>query len=273
VSEFEGATAITPRVVDGDGDGDRRTYDVALDPGWAILGKPNGGYLLAILGRAACDTVGTAHPLAISGHYIRAPKAGPAEIRTEAIRRGRRASTARAALWQDSKACIEALVTSGELASYDSEYTATPPPAMPPPEQCIAPGTEKFHPEIFEHCELWLDPATAPFPTPSGEARMRFWFRLRDGSEHTVLALILATDIGPPTIFNLTRFGWAPTVELTVLLRGVPASGWLRCETTCQLMAGGWFDENAAIWDSAGRLVAQSRQLALVGERPPKPPA
>jgi hypothetical protein len=30
-------------------------------------------------------------------------------------------------------------------------------------------------------------------------------------------------------------------------------------------VSGGWFDEEAEVWDSAGRLVAQSRQIALVG--------
>jgi hypothetical protein len=29
-------------------------------------------------------------------------------------------------------------------------------------------------------------------------------------------------------------------------------------------MAGGYFEEDCEVWDSAGRLVAQSRQLALV---------
>ena len=29
------------------------------------------------------------------------------------------------------------------------------------------------------------------------------------------------------------------------------------------MLADGWFDEEATVWDSTGRLVAQSRQLAL----------
>ena len=54
------------------------------------------------------------------------------------------------------------------------------------------------------------------------------------------------------------------TVELTVHLRARPAPGWLAFRTLTRYLEGGYFDEDAEIWDSAGRLVAQSRQLALV---------
>jgi hypothetical protein len=134
---------------------------------------------------------------------------------------------------------------------------------MPPPEDCVASATPEFTVELFDHTELRLDPATAPFPAASGEPCVRFWFRLRDGAAPNVLSLILAVDSGPPTVFNLERYGWAPTVELTVLLRGVPAPGWLQCEARTRILADGWFDEEASVWDSTGRLVAQSRQLAL----------
>jgi hypothetical protein len=67
-------------------------------------------------------------------------------------------------------------------------------------------------------------------------------------------------------VFNLKKFGWAPTVELTVLLRALPAPGWLLCESQTRSVEGGWFDEDAVVWDSTGKVVAQSRQLALIGE-------
>jgi acyl-CoA thioesterase len=259
VSDFGDVTAIHRR-----GDSDR--YDVELHPGWAIGGKPNGGYLLAILARAGCDVVGTAHPLAISGHYLRAPNAGPAEVRTEVVRSGRRVSTSRATLWQADKPCIDALVTSGELHDSPVEWAAgSHLPDMPPPEECVSSSTPRFSVELFDHTELLLDPATAPFPAASGEALVRFWFRLRDGAAPDVLSLILAVDAGPPTVFNLNKYGWAPTVELTVLLRGLPAPGWLLVEARTRILADGWFDEEATAWDSTGRLVAQSRQLALAG--------
>jgi hypothetical protein len=66
-------------------------------------------------------------------------------------------------------------------------------------------------------------------------------------------------------VFALGRFGWAPTVEMTVHTRALPAPGRLRVLSRARLVASGWFDEEAEVWDSAGRLVTQSRQLARVG--------
>jgi hypothetical protein len=68
--------------------------------------------------------------------------------------------------------------------------------------------------------------------------------------------------------------GWSPTVELTWYMRAVPAPGPLRVAARCRHVSGGWFDEEAEVWDSAGHLVAQSRQIARVGRGgdPPGPP-
>ena len=260
VSDFDDVTAIRRR--DGSG-----SYDADLHPGWAIVGKPNGGYLLAILARAACDVVDTPDPLAVSAHYLRAPSAGPVEVRAEALRHGRRVSTSRASIWQGGKPCIEALVTSGALV-HDApiEWNSAPAPTVPPPEDCVASYNPHFDVELFDHIELRVDPVTAPFPVATGEPVIRFWFRLRDGSDPDVRTVLLAADSGPPTVFNLERIGWAPTVELTTLVRGLPAPGWLLVETRAHHLAGGWFDEEAAVWDSTGRLVAQARKLALAAE-------
>ena len=68
--------------------------------------------------------------------------------------------------------------------------------------------------------------------------------------------------IGPPNLDLL--MGWAPTVQLQVLVRALPAPGWCLVEASASEVAGGWLDEDYRIWDSTGRLVAQSRQLARV---------
>ncbi|HEV7624932.1 MAG TPA: thioesterase family protein, partial [Streptomyces sp.] len=66
----------------------------------------------------------------------------------------------------------------------------------------------------------------------------------------------------PPTAFELGLRGWVPTVELTVHVRARPASGPLRVSVSTVNLAGGYLEEDVQIWDSADRLVAQSRQLA-----------
>jgi hypothetical protein len=140
------------------------------------------------------------------------------------------------------------------------------PPELAPPQECVVAENPYLTIALFENVELRVDPATAPFPTANGIPEIRFWFRLADGAAPDVMSLVLAVDSGPPTVFHLQRYGWAPTVELSVLLRGIPAPGWLKVQTTTESLAGGWFDEGATVWDSTGRLVAQSRQLALAAD-------
>ena len=48
-------------------------------------------------------------------------------------------------------------------------------------------------------------------------------------------------------------------------MRAVPAPGVLKVAARGRHVGGGWFDEESEVWDAAGRLVAQSRQIARVG--------
>ena len=264
-SAFAAATSVRP----GSRDGDEASYDVDLDPGWSIGGKPNGGYLLAVLARAALDLADRPHALAVSGHFLRPPSGGPAQIGTTLLRRGRSVATVRTTLLQDGRCCLEALVTAGTLGWADADWSASVPPALPPPDRCLAGPPPGFRVELLDHVDLRLDPATSPFgadgATPTGRPEVRGWARFHDGAEADALAMPLVVDAMPPTVFNLGRLGWAPTVELTVLTRAVPTPGWLACRATTDLLVDGWFDENVEVWDETGRLVAQARQLARAG--------
>lgn len=85
---------------------------------------------------------------------------------------------------------------------------------------------------------------------------------MADGREPDPVMLLLAVDALPPVTFDLGLSGWVPTLELTAHVRAVPASGWLRVTHATRNHAGGLLEEDCEVWDSAGRLVAQSRQLA-----------
>lgn len=146
-------------------------------------------------------------------------------------------------------------------------------PALPPPEECVdlgywpgtgePDGTTGYAGEV----RLLLDPAVTGWRRgePAGSPQMRGYFRLSEDRAPDALTLALAVDALPPVVFGLGATGWAPTVELTMHMRLVPAPGLLRVVARCRHVSGGWFDEEAEVWDAAGNLVAQSRQIARVG--------
>jgi acyl-CoA thioesterase len=100
---------------------------------------------------------------------------------------------------------------------------------------------------------------------PMGEPVVLGWMRLKDDEPLDAHALVMATDAFPPTTFNAgLPVGWTPTLELTVHIRFPDASGWIRCEFRSRFVSGGFIEEDGLFWDEDDRLVAQSRQLALV---------
>jgi acyl-CoA thioesterase len=51
---------------------------------------------------------------------------------------------------------------------------------------------------------------------------------------------------------------------LSIYLRARPEPGWLACRAVSRYVADGYHEEDFEIWDSAGTLVAQSRQLCMI---------
>ena len=89
------------------------------------------------------------------------------------------------------------------------------------------------------------------------------WVRPR-GVAPDVLFALMCGDVSAPVSFAVNRTGWAPTVQLTAYLRGLPADGWLRVVCTCVQIGQDWFDEDHTVVDCEGRIMVQSRQLAMV---------
>ncbi|MFG3194711.1 thioesterase family protein [Streptomyces sp. NPDC048208] len=281
----EAASVSAPRAVIGDSEFDRDTevvrrepgvYDIDLSAGWTIINAVNGGYLLAVLGRALADTLPHPDPFTVSAHYLTASQPGPAVVRTETVRSGRTLSTGQASLFQydaegNEVERIRVLASYGDLAALpDDVRTTAVPPAIPPLDRCLGPADGPAPVDgssaITERLVLKLDPATVGWAVgaPSGKGEMRAWFGLADGRDADPLSLLLAVDALPPTAFEIGLTGWVPTVELTVHVRHRPAPGPLRVSITTRNLAGGFLEEDAEVWDSEDRLVAQSRQLARV---------
>lgn len=265
-SEFDRDTAVSLR--------EEGVYDAELSAGWTIIHAVNGGYLLAMLGRALREALAHSDPFSVSAHYLTASVPGPAVIRTQVVRTGRTLSTGEASLFQYAEdgteiERIRVLATYGDLDGLtDDVRTSAELPAIPPRERCLGPADGPAaipgSSAITERLDIRLDPATIGWAigAPSGKGEMRGWFSLADGRDADPLSLLLTVDAMPPTSFELGLKGWTPTIELTTHIRCRPAPGPLRVSITTRNLAGGFLEEDAEVWDSADRLVAQSRQLA-----------
>ncbi len=269
-SHFDAATAVRPR-------SDGRSFDVDLDAAWTIgPDKPNGGYLLAILGRAALAAVASAggtqpHVVAANVSYVSSPSVGPATAEVDVLRVGRTASQARARLVQGGAVTVDAMFTLGRLAEGSSPWWGDVPPVElvdedQAPARSMPARDPDAGPSIRDRVSIRFDPSVGLFATgrSSGSGVLKGWMRFVDGREPDPLSLLFAVDGFPPATFELVATGWVPTLNLTVSVRPVPAPGPLRLHFRVGVVQDGFADEVMEVWDAAGRLVAQSSQLTAL---------
>jgi Thioesterase-like superfamily len=266
VHAFDDATAVKPV---GGG-----RYEAVLDEEWSIAGRLNGGYLLAVAARAALAEAGEVHehPLATTAAFAAPAPAGPVLVTVEPLRLGRGTSVLRARLSSQDGATpyLEALVTAGRIADGDPVVPAPAVPEFPPEERCRRLTVEAgpFRVPIFALLAVRMDPGTAGFGAgrPSGAGELRAWVRFDDGRDPDPLALITIADALPPPSFDVPglQFGWTPTLQYSVFVRGVPVPGPLRVRNLARSITGGAMDETCDVWDADGRHVAVAHQLAAV---------
>ncbi len=265
---FDAATAV---VAQGDG-----TYQVELSPGYAVRGsKPNGGYLLACLGRAALAAARSAgsgheHVIAAGAQYYNALDLGPAVIETRVQRAGRTATQVTATISSMSgsgaaRLGVAAHFTLATLPTGSRPYWGgAEPPVLPPIGDC-SPSTGG----PARTTGLHFDPATTITRTPdgpvvTGDGEFRAWFTDDSRDPVDTVGLLYASDALPPATAGIVATGWVPTLDLTVYVRALPAPGPLRLRMRAQLIQDGFADLVCEGWDTNGRLVLQSTQLAAL---------
>jgi acyl-CoA thioesterase len=268
-----GATVTTATT--GDFDTDTRVepvgpgvYAATLSERWLALGGVvNGGYLLAVCLQALRQDMPLPDPLVVSGYFLRPGTPGPAELRTEIARSGRRLASGEVRLCQDGRDTVRALASFTDLGQATGRTRVlAEPPALPPPEECVDPLAGRTLPGVtmvdrvrfrFARVGGWL------CGEPSGDPRAEFWMGFADGRDADLLALALLVDAAAPVVMELGEAG-SSTVELTAHLRARPAPGWLACRVATRHVIGGFHEEDFEIWDCRGTLVAQARQLAVL---------
>lgn len=242
-----------------------------VSPRWSIGSNPNGGYLMALAARAMIADAGHPDPWSVTAHFMSPPAPGPVAVRTEVAKAGRTYSTVSAAIHQGERERVRFLGAFGDLAARRGpSRIAARPPELPPPERCaslreLAGGGAE--PSGFAgRIDIRLAPDT-PWGgrgPEDGPFEIVGWIRFPAGPEPSVISLLTFADAYPPTLIGALDVGWVPTIELTVHVRARPAPGWLLGAFRTRLLVDGLVEEDGELWDSEGRPVAQSRQLAMV---------
>ncbi len=273
VGDFEHDTAVTAL---GNG-----SFSCEIRPDWWVVAGPNGGYVAAILTRAMEAELDGGHerPLrSLTVHYLRAPVEGPAEVEVGLDRHGRTVSFLRAELRQGKanarahralaipKTCASALaVFADDREGLELDHARAP--EMPAPEEIDSLPDRPEAPPFGR--EFDYRPAIGGTLFSGGDAALTGgWLRFRDERPLDAAALVALCDSWFPAAFVVADGPVAvPTLELTVHVRApLPlARDWVLGRYATRLARDGFLEEDAELFGRDGRLLAQSRQLALAG--------
>jgi acyl-coenzyme A thioesterase PaaI-like protein len=261
-------TAMALREVDADGV--YRVFEGELNKHWTIGPKVHGGAMVALCANAARTAHGgPVEPVAVSASFLWAPDPGPMRLVTSIRKRGRRISVVDVELIQGDRTAVHAVITLGEPEHLVPPLLSANPvvglmdPEPPDHVAPIGPGHRLAGlVNLAEGCDVRTLVSTLG-PTDGRPPVIQNWVRPR-GVAPNVLFALMCGDVSAPVSFAVNRTGWAPTVQLTAYLRGRPADGWLRVVCTCVQIGQDWFDEDHLVVDCEGRIVVQSRQLAMV---------
>lgn len=254
---------------------DTDTFSLDVDPSAFIVRGPNGGYIAAVMLRALLARVADLDnaneprpPRSLTVHYPAPPSAGPAIVTTEIVRAGRSLVSTSARLAQDGRTMAIA------LAAFSREWPgvgfadAVRPPADAP--DAVLPGGIDRPPLPF--LDYWDHRFTRGREVdPDAPAETQGWIRLHEPAPIDGPVVAAMTDAFPPAVF--TRYASpqpVPTVDLTVHFRaGLPLADldphdFLLGQFRTHTLAEGFLEEDGELWTTDGRLVAQSRQLAVM---------
>jgi acyl-CoA thioesterase len=211
---------------------------------------------------AAVDDPGRP-PRSITVHFLAPPAAGPMEIAATVERTGRSATTVALRMEQDGEPVALALASAAAWRDDAPEWMDATPPDVPPPADCAplerVPGT----PEFMSRFDVrWAEAG----------ARTVTWARPAPAVALDHLAVTALADTIVPVAFSrLGRLLVVPTLDLTIHFRSPLPAGdpgdWTLVSFESRRSAGGTWEEDGEVWSADGRLLAQSRQLALIRER------
>jgi acyl-CoA thioesterase len=273
MTRFDRDTAVRPLagpIVPGAPAGGPAVLEARIDRGWWVILGPNGGYVAALLLRALATRVPPERaPRSLTVHYTAPPAEGPVRIEARVEREGRSLSTVSGRLLQGDRLLALAL-GAFSISRSGPAFDHAPMPEAPPPEACRPLEAAIPIHERFDYRWAIGDPPGSG----SSAALCGGWIRNAEPRVADAPLLAAFCDAWPPACFSWApdreAFGPVPTVDLTLhFRRSLPLPGarpddFHLAVFRSRVSAEGFLEEDGEIWSRDGRLLVQSRQLAVL---------
>jgi acyl-CoA thioesterase len=264
MSAFETQTAVEPA---GPGQ-----YRATLHRDWWVARGPNGGYLAAVILRAMTDAVGDPKrsPRSLTIHYASSPGEGTADVSTAIERAGRSLTSCSSRVSQGGKLIALAVAAFSKPRS-GPEFCDLVMPDVLPPERLPVREIPPEAPPIAHRWDIRWTIGEPPWDGPRrDEAVGGGWIRLADPSLMDAAVVAAVTDAWVPPVFSrIDEQLFVPTVDLTIHFRsalpvpGATPDDFALARFRTLAAAEGFLEEDGEVWSKDGKLLAQSRQLAI----------
>ncbi len=242
-------------------------FAVRMDEAWSSMRGVHGGYMTALIVRAAEAELVDRAVRTVSVNFLRVGRVGDAVITITPVRAGRLVTVLTATLVQDHGEVATARITA-TAGTCGAEWGTPLDLGLPPIEACASnnppPGIRHF-----EHAVVRLDPAGMPF---SHQERARIGGYVRPVERRPIdapwLAMLLDwfppspfTRVDPPTGGVSVDF----TVHLHRTFRELADGEWLTGEFEVRDSAGGLALEHGTVVAPGGVVLGESFHTRLTG--------
>ena len=232
---------------------------------WSINGVPDGGYLMAILAKAMMHQSEMRSTPIITANYLSRCEPGEAKILIERISASKQFERFQAQLHQNRKEKIRAFGTfADENKECLLESCEASGPGIAELEKCVSvPEVPNY--TLFSQLDVRLDPICTGWMSGklSDTSESKGWIKFKNDRPFDVLSILLIADSFPPAVLSSQGMvAWVPTIELSVNIRTLPTTDWLKCSFRTRFITCGLLEEDGEIWDQKGELIAISRQIA-----------
>lgn len=260
-------------------------YTATLSRDWEIWG-PNGGYIAAILLRAAGAHASHPRPVSLAVHFLGSASFEEVQVETTTLRAGRRSESVRVSMRQGDRAIAEAMVWTVAERTEGPEFTHEVMPAVPAPEDL--PLIQDLLPEDDPPFPFWRNFAFRPLDFLSREqwARRqgldpvaRGWMRFQPRAtfddlflEAARVTIILDTEGWPAAARGFSELDgtWiAPNMDVHISFHDAPAGAEdLYFELVAPVSRSGLIGATGRVWSPDGRLLGTGIQQMMLRNMP-----